>query len=165
MLNLLPLLLFVRSVSKKTFLMTHFTQINKGYKVTSFYFGSKVVCEKVIRTNTFWHTDTRTALQTVCFSCLSVGAASKICGTTGFRAAVCAILGPYCVFDRWCFSSFSLLWWAFLCKQSTVVYLSVACLHANTSAWVAYPHSFAVCSQILTWMKANSTVIIFEIHS
>lgn len=90
MLNLLPLLLFVRSVSKKTFLMTHFTQINKGYKVTSlkpdcrFYFGSKVVCEKVIRTNTFWHTDTRTALQTVCFSCLSVGAASKICGTTGF---------------------------------------------------------------------------------
>lgn len=50
-------------------------------------------------------------------------------------------------------------------QHLTVVYLSVACLHANASAWVAYPHSFAVCSQIRTGMKANSTVIIFEIHS
>lgn len=121
--------------------MTHFTQINKGYKVTSlkpdcrFYFGSKVVCEKVIRTNTFWHTDTRTALQTVCFSCLSVGGSSKIRGTTGFRAAVCAILGPYCVFDRWCFSSFSLLWWAstfncclFICCMSACKRICMGCI-------------------------------------
>lgn len=136
--------------------MTHFTQINKGYKVTllkpdcRIYFGSKVVCEKVIRTNTFWHTDTRTALQTVCFSCLSVGGSVKNMWNNRFSGCCLCyswtflIVGVFHPFlfcgERFCASS----------QHLTVVYLSVACLHANTSAWVAYPHSFAVCSQILT---------------